>query len=344
MIASRFLILLATLATIAYPPAHSGAAEEVNVYSHRHYETDKILFKKFTTQTGIKVNVVKAKAAELIQRLITEGKNSPADVLITVDAGGLHQAKKARVLQPATSETLEKRVPAALRDRDGYWYGLTVRARVIAYAKDRVKPADLSTYEDLAKPVWKNRILARSSGNIYNQSLLASIIASGGEEEALAWAKDVRGNMARPPRGNDRDQMRAVAGGLADIAIVNTYYLGRLQSSSDKKDRDVFEKIAAFFPNQDEAGRGTHINVSGAGVTAAAKNKANAIKLIEFLASDEAQKDYAAANYEYPLDPSNNANELLKSWGAFKRDPLPLSVLGENNTEAVKIFDTAGWE
>jgi iron(III) transport system substrate-binding protein len=245
------------------------SAAELNVYSHRHYDSDAILFKQFSEKTNIKVNVVKGSADQLIQRLVTEGKNSPADVLLTVDAGRLHRAKAAGVLQPVKSKTLFSNVPKSMRDPEGNWYGMTVRSRVIVYSKDRVKPSELSTYEALAKPEWKGRVVARSSSNIYNQSLLASIIAAHGKDKALAWAKAVRKNMARAPRGSDRDQARAVAAGLADVAIMNTYYLGILANSSVAADREVADKVGVFFPNQKN--RGAHINVSGGGVTASAK-------------------------------------------------------------------------
>ena len=317
-------------------------AAEINVYSHRHYDSDKILFTQFTKETGIKVNVVKASADQLIQRLISEGKNSPADVLLTVDAGRLHRAKAAGVLQPVKSATLSKNVPSAMRDPQGHWYGMTVRARVIVYSKSRVKPSELSTYENLATAKWRGRVVARSSSNIYNQSLLASVIAAHGSDRALAWAKAVRGNMARPPQGSDRDQARAVAAGLADVAIMNTYYLGILANSSSAADRDVAKKVAVFFPNQ--KGRGTHINVSGGGVTASAKNKAEAIKFLEFLTGAKAQETFGNVNYEYPVKIEANKSALLKSWGGFKADEVNLSVLGKNNAAAVKLFDRAGWE
>ena len=229
-----------------------------------------------------------------------------------------------------------------MRDPEGHWYGMTVRSRVIVYSKDRVKPSELSTYEALAKPEWKGRVVARSSSNIYNQSLLASIIAANGSEKALAWAKAVRKNMARSPRGSDRDQARAVAAGLADVAIMNTYYLGILANSSVAADREVAAKVGVFFPNQD--GRGSHINVSGGGVTASAKNKKEAIRFLEFLTSAKSQETFGNVNYEYPVIIENNKSDLLKGWGSFKADDVNLSILGAKNAEAVKLFDRAGWE
>ena len=229
-----------------------------------------------------------------------------------------------------------------MRDPERHWYGMTVRSRVIVYAKDRVKPGALSTYEALAKPEWKGRVVARSSSNIYNQSLLASIIAANGRDKALAWAKAVRKNMARSPRGSDRDQARAVAAGLADVAIMNTYYLGILANSSVAADREVAAKVGVFFPNQD--GRGAHINVSGGGVAVGSKNKKEAIRFLEFLTSAKSQETFGNVNHEYPVIIGNNKSELLKSWGSFKADDVNLSVLGAKNAEAVKLFDLAGWE
>lgn len=315
---------------------------QINIYSHRHYDSDKILFKKFTDQTGIKINVIKGSADQLIERLISEGGNSPADILFTVDAGRLHRAKVAGILQPIESKILSENIPPSMRDEDGYWFGLTVRARVLVYSKKRVTPDQLSTYEDLANRKWRGKIAVRSSSNIYNQSLMASIIASNGSRKALTWAKSIRKNMARAPRGSDRDQARAVAAGLADVAIMNTYYLGILANSPDAKDREVFKKVSVFFPNQND--RGTHINISGAGITKSSKNKKDAIKFLEFLSGSDSQKTFGSVNYEYPIKIEANQSELLKSWGTFKYDKLNLSVLGANNAEAVKLFDKAGWE
>jgi len=315
---------------------------EINLYTHRHYSSDKLLFRAFTLETGIEINVIKGSADQLIQRLQTEGENSPADILLTVDAGRLVRAKKLGLLQSVTSPVLKKQIPPEMRDLDGYWYGLTVRARALVYSKDRVKLSELSTYEDLAHKKWRGRIVVRSSNNIYNQSLLASIIAANGESDAFKWAKNIRSNMARSPRGSDRDQARAVASGLADVAIMNTYYLGVMANSSDKKDQDVVKKLAVFFPNQ--KGRGTHINVSGAGITKSSKNKEEALKFLEFLTNENSQKVFSSANYEYPLKIKEHNSTMLESWGQFKYDSLSLSVLGEKNTQAVKIFDIAGWE
>ena len=315
---------------------------QINIYSHRHYDSDKILFKRFTEKTGIEVNVVKGSADQLIERLINEGENSPADILLTVDAGRLYRAKIANILEPVKSPILKNNIPYNFRDPENYWFGFSVRARVFVYSKDRVKPSELSTYEDLANSKWKGRIVVRSSSNIYNQSLMSSIIEANGSKEAHKWAKAIRGNMARAPRGNDRDQARAVASGIADVAIMNTYYIGKLKNSKDPKDREVANNVAVFFPNQND--RGTHVNISGGGLVKTSKNKKNAIKFLEFLSSSEAQDVFGNINYEYPVNIKNNKSELLKSWGDFKIDELNLSNLGKRNSEAVKIFDKAGWE
>ena len=235
-----------------------------------------------------------------------------------------------------------RNVPDIMRDSENFWFGLSVRARVIVYAKDRVREGELSTYEDLANPKWNGRIVIRSSNNIYNQSLLASIIEYNGTEKALDWAKLVRNNMARKPRGNDRDQARAVASGVADLAVINTYYLGLLANSADKKDRQVANELKVFFPNQ--KGRGAHINVSGGAVTASSKNKKEAIRFLEFLTEAENQKIFSESNFEYPLDYKNAKAEIFSEWGSFKADEMKLSILGTKNAEAVKLFDIAEWD
>ena len=320
----------------------SKEARVVNVYTHRHYKADKELFAKFEEETGIKVNVVNAKADELIQKMTVEAEQSPADVLITVDAGRLVRAKNKGLLQSASSEFLNKTIPAHLKDADNNWFSLTKRARVVVYNPEKVKAEELSTYEDLTNAKWKNKILVRSSSNIYNQSLLASIIANDGEEVAIKWAEGLVANMARSPKGNDRDQVKAVVAGEGDLAIVNTYYIGKLLTSKNPDEVIAGKGIKVFFPNQE--GRGTHINVSGAGVAKYAPNKANAIKFIEFLASKSSQEKFALSNFEYPVNAEVEASDILKSWGTFEEDKLSLTKLGENNKKAVLTFDKAGWK
>ncbi|MEO5789895.1 MAG: Fe(3+) ABC transporter substrate-binding protein [Gelidibacter sp.] len=314
----------------------------VNVYTHRHYEPDQEIFNKFEEKTGIKVKVVNASADELIQKMKMEGKQSPADVLITVDAGRLSRAKELGLLQSIDSEILENTVPLHLQDVDNQWFGLTKRARIIAYAKDRVKPEELSTYEDLVNKKWKGKILVRSSSNIYNQSLMASIIANDGEEAAKKWAEGMVANMARSPKGSDRDQVKAVVAGEGDLAIVNSYYIGKMLNSPDPEEVKAANQIGLFFPNQND--RGTHINVSGAGVAKYAPNKENAILFIEYLISEDAQNIFTNANYEYPVLESVAPVQDIKNWGDFKEDNLGLNKLGEHNKKAVLIFDEAGWK
>ncbi len=316
-------------------------AGEVNVYSHRHYESDKLLFEQFQQETGITVNVVKAKADQLIERLKAEGASSPADLLITADIGRLTRAKADGLLQPFSSTELLAPIPTALQDPDKQWVALTKRARVIVYHKDHVDPSKLPDYEDLALPAYQGRIITRSSSNIYNQSWIASMIAALGPEAAELWAKNLVANFAREPIGNDRAQMRAVAAGVADFAIVNTYYLGLL-ATGPEEDQAVAAQLKIHFPNQ--SGRGTHINVSGIGVTKSSKNQQNAEKLVAYLLSPAAQKIFAEANFEYPVLPQVPSSELVQSWGDFKEDSVSLNQIGQLGPEALKLADRANWK
>lgn len=320
----------------------SDEAEELTVYTHRHYESDQDLFKQFEKETNIKLNIVNASADELIQKMSLEGEQSPADVLITVDAGRLYRAKSQNLLQPISSQLVDSIVPTHLKDEDGQWVGLTKRARVIAYSKEEVDPTKLSTYEELTSEQWQEDILVRSSSNIYNQSLLASIIANNDKAFAEKWAQGVVDNMARAPKGNDRDQVKAVANNEGQLAIVNTYYIGKLLNSEDENEVKAGESVTIFFPNQETTG--THINVSGIGVAKYSPNKENAIKFIEFLLKEEAQNIFAGSNYEYPVNPNVEPTGILKEWGDFKEDKLSLNELGKNNKEAVIIFDKVGWK
>ncbi len=332
----KLVLITILVSSMAY------ATSEVNVYSHRHYDSDKKLFKMFEEKTGIKVNIVNAKANELIKRLEKEGKNSPADLLITADVGRLYLADQKGLLKSVNSELLEKIIPVNLRDEYNKWFGLTKRARVIVYNKDKVNPSELSTYEDLTTAKWHKKILVRKSSNIYNQSLLASFIASQGEKKAKEWAKGIVNNMARTPAGSDRDQMKAVIAGVGDVAIVNTYYVGKLLNSKKKNEVYVGKKIGVFFPNQN--GRGTHVNISGIAMTKSSKNQENAVKLMEFLVSPKAQTIFANANYEYPVNPAVKPSKLLQSWGEFKEDKTPLYKFGQYNADAVKIFNEVNWK
>ena len=326
-------------AVVAAPPV--AAAAEVNIYSARQEVLIKPLLDRFTARTGIVVNVVSGNADALLERLKREGANSPADVLLTVDAGRLARAKQADLLMPVHSATLATNVPARYRDPEGAWYGLSVRARPIVYATDRVDPAELSTYQALTDAKWKGRVCVRSSNNIYNQSMLAAMIHHLGAERTEAWAAGLVANFARTPQGGDRDQIRAVAAGECDVALANTYYLAQLAKSPRVTDREAAAKVAIFWPDQD--GHGVHVNISGAGVTRSAKNPDAAIRLIEFLSGDEAQRLYAEVVNEYPVKPGVPPAAIVSSWGAFNADEIALSVLGDNNAEAVRLADRAGW-
>jgi iron(III) transport system substrate-binding protein len=332
--------ILGTAAVLGTAVAASAA--EVNVYSSRHYDTDKSLYQTFTQQTGIRVNVIEGGDDELIERIRTEAGNSPADILITVDAGRLWRAQNAGILQPVKSKILEDTVPEYLREPTGLWFGLTKRARVIIYNKSAVKPSELSTYEDLADPKWKGRLLIRSSTNVYNQSLAGSILAAHGEKATEEWARGIVANLARRPQGGDSDQILAVAAGEGDIAVSNTYYFGRIAGSEKPGDKAVTAKVGVFFPNQND--RGTHVNISGAGVLKNAPNKENAVKFLEYLVSPPAQKIFAEGNYEYPVSKDAETSPVIASWGSFKEDNLNAAVFGKNNEEALKIMDRAGWK
>ncbi len=337
----KISLAIATVTVTTASMTSFASANEVNVYSARKEALIRPLFDKFTQETGIKVNVVSAKADALLKRLTSEGINSPADVLLTTDAGRLFRAKQAGVTQAFESKTLQQAVPATYRDPENHWVGLSLRARPILYVKGKVKPEELSTYEALTDSKWNKRICIRSSGNIYNQSLVASMVAAHGEADTESWAKGMVNNFARPPKGGDRDQIKAAAAGMCDIAIANTYYLAGMLTSGDEAQVKAAQKLAVFWPNQE--GRGTHVNVSGAALTKSSKNKDNAVKLIEFMSSDTAQQWYAEVNGEYPVRASVESMSLLQQWGDFKADTLNLSKLGELNAKAVMLMDRAGW-
>jgi iron(III) transport system substrate-binding protein len=316
------------------------ASSEVNVYSHRHYDTDKQLYKMFEEKTGIKVNVVNADANALIKRLESEGEKSPADVLITVDAGRLYQAKSKELIQSIESKYLMEVVPENMRDEDNKWFALTKRVRAFIVPID--SNIEIKTYEDLIKPEYKKMIMVRSSNHVYNQSMLAAVIAHHGEEYALKWAQGVVKNMARKPRGNDRYQVKAVANGIGKIAIANTYYVGKMIGNKDIAESEAVKKVKIIFPTFENGG--THINVSGAGVAKYAPNKENAIKFIEFLLSPKAQDLFANGNFEYPVAKGVKKNDVVSSWGTFEDDNISINTMGKYNINAVKIFDKAGWK
>ncbi|MEM9810418.1 MAG: Fe(3+) ABC transporter substrate-binding protein [Pseudomonadota bacterium] len=313
----------------------------VNVYSSRHYDTDLALYDEFTEQTGIRVNRLEAGADALIERIKSEGEFSPADVLITVDAGRLWRAEEAGILSPVASDVLEARLPEAMRHPDGLWFGLSKRARVIIFNKNAGRPDSLATYEDLADPAHRGKVCIRSSSNIYNISLLASIVAHHGAEAAEDWAEGVVANFGRRPQGNDTSQINAVASGVCELSVVNSYYLARFAASDDPATRKAFDAVGVIFPNQED--RGTHVNISGAGVVTHAPNRDNAVRFIEYLTEEPAQRYFANGNNEYPVVPEVEASSAVEELGPFKADDLNVSALGVHQAEAVMIFDRVGW-
>ncbi|WP_342050597.1 MULTISPECIES: Fe(3+) ABC transporter substrate-binding protein [unclassified Cupriavidus] len=324
-------------------PAQAVAQEKVlNLYTARHYQTDESLYNNFTRQTGIKINRIEGQEDPLLERIRNEGANSPADVFITVDIGRLWRAQQAGVFAPVKSKVLESRIPANYRDPAGEWFGFSARARVIAYNKTAVKPGDITRYEDLADPKWKGKVCTRSSGHVYNLSLVSSLIAHDGEAKTEAWARGVAGNLARAPKGGDTDQLKAVAAGECDVAISNTYYIARLLKSTKPEDKAVSEKLGVVWPNQ--SSQGVHMNISGGGMLKHAPNKEAAVKFLEYLASDEAQAYFADGNNEWPVVPSVKiANPALESLGTFKADRIGVAELGKYQPEAQKLVDKAGY-
>ncbi len=313
------------------------AAEEVNLYSERQPFLIKPLLDAFTAKTGITVNMVYMKKG-MLERLQAEGRNSPADAILTSDIGNLHNHARAGVLQAVHSPVLDANIPAHFRHPDGVWFGLTMRARVIFAHRDRVGPNEVRTYEDLAQPAMKGRVCTRSGKHVYNVSLLASIVHARGKEAARAWAAGVKANLARRPQGNDRAQVKAVYEGVCDVAVGNTYYMGKMATNGKAPEqKDWAKSVFIVFPNQD--GRGTHINVSGGGVTGSAKNRANAVRLLEYLSGDTAQRLYAERNFEYPVKPGVPVHPLVASWGTFKADETFLARVAEERITATRIMD-----
>jgi len=340
-----FLLLLISACSKGGAENHSNVAApitgEVNVYSARHYDSDLAIYDAFTEETGIRVNIIEAGGDALIERLTREAEASPADVFITADAGILWRAEERGVLRPIENSSILDRVPAQFRDPENEWVALSKRARIIIYDKARGAPEGLTTYADLASPKFAGEICVRSSTNVYNQSLLAGIIEHVGEEKAEAWTKGVVANFARKPEGNDTTQIEAVAAGQCRISIVNSYYLARYVGSENAKMRSIGEKVGFIFPNQSTTG--THVNISGAGVVKYAPNAENAEKLIAYLLSDEAQKVFAAGNNEYPVISNVAPIGPIAAFGDFRADTIDMAALGAHQTEAVKIFDRAGW-
>jgi len=341
----RGYIRLAAAALLLAAQAVPGFAQEkvLNLYSSRHYETDEALYTHFTRQTGIKVNRIEGGEDALIERIRNEGDRSPADVLITVDAGRLWRAEQLGLFQPVKSKVLESRLPSSYRHPDGLWFGFSARARIIAYSKERVKPGEIASYEDLANPKWKDRICTRSAGHVYNLSLISSLVNHLGEAKTEEWARAVAGNLAHPPRGGDTDQLKSVAAGECDLALSNTYYYVRLLKSPKPDDKSVADKVGVILPNQKD--RGTHMNISGAGMLKHAPNREAAVLFLEYLASDDAQNYFANGNNEWPAVASVKPNNpALATLGKFKVDSLNLSAIGRNQPTAQKIADRSGFK
>lgn len=313
----------------------------ITIYTSRHYEADSALFESFTKLTGIKVIEVKGTAEELVARIKRDGAESDADLFFTVDGGVLNNAKHENILQPLRSDRIARQVPAKWRDSNDYWIGVTTRARVIVYAKNRVRLEELSTYESLTEGKWKGRVLIRSHSSLYNQSLLASFIAVNGKQRTEAWAQGIVNNFARMPEGGDLDQAKAIADGVGDVAIINTYYLGQLAGSSDSEDARMAAELGVFFPNQETTG--THVNISGIGMVRYSKNKDKAQQLVEYMTSKEGQTLLVQRSYEYPVNDEAELPEPIQSWGPFKSQQLDFAKLERYRQEAIDIFKRVGW-
>ncbi len=336
----RLLTAVACASTFALPVTASAQEKVLNLYTARHYQTDEALYADFTRQTGIRINRIEAPEDPLLERIRNEGANSPADVFITVDVGRLWRAQQAGVFAPVNSAVLDSRIPAQYRDPDGNWFGFSARARVIAYNKAAVKPGDITSYEDLADPKWKGKVCTRSSGHVYNLSLISSLVAHEGEAATEQWARGLVANLARDPKGGDTDQLAAVAAGECDVALSNTYYIVRLMRSSKPEDKAMAAKLGVVWPNQ--ATRGTQMNISGGGMLKNAPHKEAAIKFLEYLASDEAQAYFANGNNEWPVVPGVKVdNPELTALGTFKADTINVALLGKNQPVAQKIVDRA---
>jgi iron(III) transport system substrate-binding protein len=320
----------------------SGGPGIVNLYTARHYDSDLALYEQFTRETGIAVNRIEGNADQLVARIQAEGRGSPADVFIAADAGALKRAQDAALFQPIVSELLEQRIGPGLREPAGLWYGLTRRARIVAYDPARVSLDEVDDYAKLATPRFAGKLCVRSSDNVYNLSLVGALIEAWGEDRTRDWVKGIVANMARPPQGGDRDQIRAVGAGVCEVALTNSYYYLRMGSGDDAGDRAVTEKVALAFPRLD--GVGSHMNISGGGVVATSPNRDNAIKLLEFLSSQDAQTHTALHNSEFPISEDTPWPEALASYRMFPAHPMPVHVFASRQSEALKLMAEAGWK
>jgi iron(III) transport system substrate-binding protein len=341
MTTSRRMLLAGAGAALFAPALVRAQDRTLAIYSSRHYDTDRELYDGFTRQTGVRIRLIEANVDQLLERIRAEGANSPADVLVTVDAGRLARAKDANVLAQIRSSVLDSRIPAHLRDPQGFWYGFSSRARVVMYDRNLGLPAGLARYEDLAKPEFRGMVSTRSSSNIYSIGWTASVLAANGPEATEAWARGIAANLSRPPQGGDTDQIRAVAAGQGRLAISNTYYLGLLHRSARAEDREIAARMAVLFPNQ--ADRGAHVNISGAGVVRTAPNREAAQAFLEYLSSPAAQSIFADGNMEYPVVADARPHAFLMGLGAFKQDPLNAARLAELSPEALRIMQRANW-
>jgi|TARA_B110000977_G_scaffold57931_1_gene78713 iron(III) transport system substrate-binding protein len=335
MIFTRSTICIAALASFAAP----SIAKDVNVYSYRQPELVKPLFDAFTAETDIKVNVQFLKKG-LVEKLVAEGDRSPADVILTVDISRLNSVVEAGVTQPVASNVLNANIPSEFRDPDNQWFAITSRARIVYASKERVKNGEVTTYEDFADPKWKGRICTRSGTNAYNLALTSAVIANHGETAAKNWLEGVKGNLARKPQGNDRAQVKAIYAGECDISIGNTYYMAKMLSNPDQI--AWANSVRIVFPKFENGG--THMNVSGIAMTKSAPNKQNALKLMEWLSGDEAQKIYAEANGEYPINPKLSASKLVVSWGEFTPDDTPLIEIAKLRPASLKLTEIVAFD
>lgn len=335
------LMIVASCSDDATKTGGDSGEQVVNLYTARHYDSDNALYERFTRETGIKINRIEGNADQLIARMKSEGANSPADLFITADAGALWRAQQTGLFQPVESETLTARIPASLREPGGNWYGFMRRARVVAYDAARVKPEEIDDYAKLAGPRFKGKVCVRSSDSIYNLSLVGALIEAWGPERAEQWVKGVVANMARPPEGGDRDQIRAVNAGVCEIALTNSYYYIRMATGDDAADRKVTEKVKLGFPSLD--GKGAHVNISGGGIAARAPNKANAIKLLEFFASADTQRHIAQNNNEFPASPDVAAPPPVDAYATFTANPMNVAAFAARQPEAQSMMSKAGW-
>lgn len=344
MVKTKLLLALAGVALLGACSAQESGSDDsqvVNLYSARHYDSDQALYDRFTEETGITVNVREGSADELVARMTSEGENSPADLLIAADAGALWRAQQAGLFQPVSSTTLDERIPANLREPEGNWYGFTRRARVVAYDPAKVQPEEIDDYAKLATPRFRGRICVRSSDSIYNLSLVGALIEAWGEERTGEWVRGIVANMARPPEGGDRDQIRAVAAGVCEVALTNSYYYIGMAAGDDAADREVTQKVSLGFPSLD--GQGSHVNISGGGVARNAPNRDNALRLLEFLASAESQSHISANNNEYPASPDVPAPPPVDAYAAFTAHPMAVSAFAARQPQAQSLMSAAGW-